>query len=290
MKRINIIGCGRAAGSLAGLWVLADSVQIGCIMNRYESSTQRAVEKLGAGRAVTRIADMAPADYWLIGTSDHQIDKAAAALARERDDLGGGLVFHLAGRFGVDILQALQGSGAKRAALHPVRSLTHRKVPLEVFEGTACVAEGNEAALAMLQPLVSSIGGNWLPVDRIDRGLYHAAVAMVSNVTKAVAWKAQTWQVQAGLPEDTASAVTNQLLNSTVDDLFRAGARQSITGPVVRGDTRTIEAHLAAVQDSYPEDIDIYRILARTVFDLALDRGDLDAETQQRFRELLKKV
>lgn len=290
MKTINIIGCGRAAGSLARLWIQADAVEVGCIFNRSASSTQRAVERVGAGRAVDGIGAMTPADYWLIGTSDHQIESAAMALAREREDLRGSLVFHLAGRYGVDVLQVLGESQAELAALHPVRSLTHRSLPLDVFSGTACVAEGGDSALALLQPLIASIGGNWLPVEKIDRGLYHAAVAMVSNVTKAVAWKAQTWQAQAGLPEETAAAVTYELLNSTVDDLFRAGARQSITGPIVRGDTRTIEAHLAAVQSSHPEDIDIYRILARTVFDLALDRGDLDPQTQRRFRKLLKKA
>jgi predicted short-subunit dehydrogenase-like oxidoreductase (DUF2520 family) len=82
--------------------------------------------------------------------------------------------------------------------------------------------------------------------------------------------------------------VTNELLNSTVEDLFRSGARQSITGPVVRGDTRTIEAHLEAVRSTHPGDLDIYRILARTVFDLALNRGDLDEPTRKRFRDLLQ--
>ena len=224
----------------------------------------------------------------MIGTSDHQIMQAAGMLADSGLQLQGCLVFHLAGRFGVDVLAPLEGSGAQLAALHPVRSLTHEHLELEDFAGTACVAEGDESALEMLQPLVAAMRGSWLPVNEIDRGLYHAAVAMTSNVTKAVTWKAQRWLVRAGLPEETAVAVTNQLLNSTVEDLFRSGARQSITGPVVRGDTRTIEAHLEAVRSTHPGDLDIYRILARTVFDLALNRGDLDEPTQKRFRELLR--
>ena len=88
------------------------------------------------------------------------------------------------------------------------------------------------------------------------------------------------------MPAVTAATVTHELLNSTMEDLFRSGARKSITGPVVRGDTSTIEAHLAALKSAYPEDVDVYRILARTVLELAQERGDLDEQTLQRFQDL----
>ena len=125
-----------------------------------------------------------------------------------------------------------------------------------------------------------------MPVNAIDRGLYHASVSIVSNITKSVARKAQKWQQKAGLSAETAASVTHQLLHSTMEDLTRAGARQTITGPVVRGDSSTIEAHLDAIRESHPEDIDVYRVLARTVLELAQERGDLDEETLQRFQLL----
>jgi len=289
LKTINIIGCGRAAGSLARLWNQAETVAIGDVLNRSRDSTVSAVRKVGAGRAAEGIPGMEPADFWLIGANDSQIQKLAADLAEARDDLEGALVFHLAGRFGLDVLKPLERSGAQLAALHPVRSLTDAQISVDDFAGTACVAEGPSRALDLLKPLITSIGGSWLPVSAIDRGLYHASVSIVSNITKSVAWKAQKWQQKAGLPAETAAAVTHQLLQSTMEDLTRAGARQTITGPVVRGDTSTIEAHMEALRASHPEDIDVYRVLARTVLELAQERGDLDEETLQRFIVLFRK-
>ena len=285
--RINIIGCGRAAGSLARLWLQAGALRLGEVLNRDPLSARRAVAELGAGVAVASLDAMQPADFWLIGTGDDQVAGVASALAESGPAREGALVFHLAGRFGLDVLAPLVARGALLAALHPVRSLTRERLSLDDFAGTACVAEGSTEALARLQPLVVSIGGHWLPVSDIDRGLYHASVSIISNVTKAVAWKAQAWLEHAGLPADTAAAVSHQLLQSTMEDLFRSGARQSITGPVVRGDTRTVEAHLEALRTSHPGDVDVYRVLARTVLDLARERGDLDAATLQRFEALL---
>jgi len=286
LKRINIIGCGRAAGSLARLWKQAESVAIGDVLNSSWQSSQRAAGKVGAGRAVKQVAAIGTADYWLIGANDDQIQNIAARLYEVIPGLEGSLVFHLAGRFGLDVLEPLAESGARLAALHPVRSLTDAQITLDDFAGTACVAEGSDQALALLRPLITSIGGSWLPVNAIDRGLYHASVSIVSNITKSVAWKAQKWQQKAGLSAETAASVTHQLLHSTMEDLTRAGARQTITGPVVRGDSSTIEAHMDAIRASHPEDIDVYRVLARTVLELAQERGDLDEETLQRFQLL----
>ena len=286
-QKINIIGCGRAAGSLARLWLEDGRFSIGDVMNRSEARSLEAVRSIGAGTAMSCLEQMEPADFWLIGTNDDQVEVVAQALAARNSVLRGSLVFHLAGRFGLDVLSPLDQPGIHLAALHPVRSLTDAALSLEGFSGTACVAEGAVEALALLKPLVTSIGGTWLPVSAIDRGLYHASVSIISNVTKAVAWKAQKWQQRAGLPAETATAVTHQLLASTMEDLFRSGARQSITGPVVRGDTSTIEAHIAAIRAAHPEDVDVYRILARTVLELAQERGDLDAGTLGRFKVLL---
>jgi len=284
---VNIIGCGRAAGSLARLWAESGKLQVGCVLNRSEASSRKAVQAIGQGTAVTCLEDMNPADFWLIGTNDDAIAGVAQALAGFEGVAQESLVFHLAGRFGLDVLHPLVRKGIRVAALHPVRSLTGSELSLGGFAGTACVAEGSLAALEKLKPLVTSIGGTWLPVSAIDRGLYHASVSIISNITKAVAWKAQKWQHSAGLPEETAKTVTHQLLHSTMEDLFRSGARQSITGPVVRGDTSTISAHLDAIRATHPEDVEIYCILARTVLELAQERGDLDDQTLLKFKLLL---
>ena len=287
MERINIIGCGRAASSLGRLWQDIGKVQIGGILNRSEASAERAVKAVGAGQALNTYQQFEPARYWLIGTSDGQIEAAARALSLACPDMTGSTVFHLCGRHSVNILTPLQDKGSQIAAVHPVRSLTDKRLSLEGFAGTACVAEGNIPALHAVQGLFEAIGGIWMPVRNIDRGLYHAAVSIISNVTKAVAWKAQNWLVDSGLDENMAADVTHKLLTSTREDVSRSGAKQSITGPVVRGDTSTVEAHLHSLKKVHPEDVEVYRVLALTVLDLARERGDLDAQILQRFELLL---
>jgi predicted short-subunit dehydrogenase-like oxidoreductase (DUF2520 family) len=287
VNSLNIIGCGRAAGSLARLWEQGGSVRVGGILNRSLQSSRKATQALGSGTAIVSYEKFEPAECWLIGTSDEQIAAVALELSRARSDLEGCVVFHLCGRHGTEILTPLAALGCHTAAVHPVRSLTHEEISSAEFSGTTCIAEGSKPALDVLGPMFSSIGGAWLPVKNIDRGLYHAALSIISNVTKGVIWKAQNWLESAGLEPEMAADLSHRLLAITMEDLARAGAMHSITGPIVRGDTSTVQAHIQALEDGHPGDVEIYRVLARTVLELAMERGDLDEGALERFELLL---
>jgi predicted short-subunit dehydrogenase-like oxidoreductase (DUF2520 family) len=286
--RMNIIGCGRAAGSLARLWVDTNDVSIGGVMNRTAASSRAAVADLGQGSVLQSFDEFEPAGFWLIGVNDDEIETVARNLSRSNLDLGGQVVFHLCGRFGPAILDSLANRGALIAAIHPVRSLTHEELSLEQFEGTPCIAEGDDQALSRLQPLYQSIGANWMATRHINRGLYHASLSIISNITKGIGWKTRSWLQDAGLDEDMAAQISIELLGSTLSDLRNYGPSKSITGPIVRGDTQTIEAHLAALAAAHPKDVDIYCVLARTVLELAHERGDLRPETLERLSSILE--
>ncbi|HKJ17311.1 MAG TPA: DUF2520 domain-containing protein [Xanthomonadales bacterium] len=287
MLVLNIIGCGRAGGSVASALARTGLVTIGQVLNRSPSSTHRAVARLGAGDAVETIGAFSRPDVWLIATPDDSIGLMAQELAARRPGLSGQAVFHLSGRYGPGVLATAGDRGAETAAVHPVRSMPVHSTDVDQFRDTICIAEGSDAALRALRSPFEASGACWKEVKDLNRGLYHAALAIVSNVTKGVVWKAQKWLEQAGLEPEVAAQASHSLLSITAADLNREGARQSITGPVVRGDTSTVEAHLGALQSLGAHDTDVYRILALTVLDLANERGNLDDQTLRRFDELL---
>lgn len=285
--RLNIIGCGGAGGTVAAMLAHTGLIEIGQILNRSLESAEKAARALGAGTAVTGVGAFDSAELWLISTPDGEIANCAEALASARGDLEGKVVFHLSGRFGPGVLDAVAGQGGLTAAVHPVRSMPRISTHPAEFEGTVCVAEGSPAALAALEPAFAAAGAGWCEVAGLERGLYHAALSIISNVTKGVIWKSQHWLEAAGLAPDDAAEISHSLLSITTEDLFHYGVRHSITGPIVRGDTSTVESHLEALAQQGDHDAEIYRVLARTVLELANERGDLDDATLRRFEELL---
>ena len=262
-------------------------VEVGQVLNSSRSSAEHAISALGTGEAISDPSEFTAADLWLISTSDAAVEPAAQRLIEHGSPLNGSVVFHLSGRFGPEVLAEAEEAGAQTASVHPVRSMPELSTDSADFRGTICVAEGSRAALDALGPVFSAAGAGWREVAGLERGLYHAALAIVSNVTKGVIWKAENWLEAAGLDADSAAEVSHSLLAITTADVSRAGVRHTITGPVVRGDSSTVEAHLESLARIGEHDADVYRILARTVLDLANERGDLDDEVFRRFEILL---
>ena len=94
------------------------------------------------------------------------------------------------------------------------------------------------------------------------RARYHAAAAVAANHTVALMAHLEELALAAGLSLDDYLP----LVRNAVDDVARAGARASLTGPASRGDSQTIDAHLVAIPT---EEQAIYVALANKAFVLS---------------------
>jgi len=63
------------------------------------------------------------------------------------------------------------------------------------------------------------------------------------------------------------------LVRATLENLSRLGVAASVTGPVVRGDTHTVESHLVALSERLPGLLPIYTALAGGSLPLAAQLG-----------------
>jgi predicted short-subunit dehydrogenase-like oxidoreductase (DUF2520 family) len=59
------------------------------------------------------------------------------------------------------------------------------------------------------------------------------------------------------------------LLRATLDNVVEKGPAKAITGPVVRGDMKTVRKHIAALKDNDERIVEAYRSMARMTAALA---------------------
>jgi predicted short-subunit dehydrogenase-like oxidoreductase (DUF2520 family) len=76
------------------------------------------------------------------------------------------------------------------------------------------------------------------------------------------------------------------LLSAALDNALRLGDA-ALTGPVARGDTDTVAAHIGALRAAAPEALPAYLALARLTADRALSAGTLSAPDAQRLLGVL---
>jgi predicted short-subunit dehydrogenase-like oxidoreductase (DUF2520 family) len=140
----------------------------------------------------------------------------------------------------------------RRFSVHPLQTFTRTRGAEQIDGAWAAVTgETGEARSA----------GGWFartlgltPFDLADdrRVLYHAGAVFASNYLVTLHRAASRALEAAGAPPEALVP----LMRRTIENGF------DLTGPIARGDWRTVEAHLAALAVELPDLEPVYRALA----------------------------
>lgn len=161
------------------------------------------------------------------------------------------------------------------------------EVALASLPGTTITIVGDAPLVAQLDAMARALGGRPLPLPPGNRALYHASAPFVGPFTIALLREAsRLWQT-FGVSEADALAALLPFLRGTIASIERAGLAGGMGGPVSRGDSGTIARHLAALAETMPDVLPLYRALSLRTIPLAIERGSLTEAQATVIRDLL---
>jgi predicted short-subunit dehydrogenase-like oxidoreductase (DUF2520 family) len=117
-----------------------------------------------------------------------------------------------------------------------------------------------------------------------DRALYHTALAHGANHLVTLVTEVMQLLRQAGA--DDPSAVLRPLLTAALENALAYGDA-ALTGPIVRGDLKTVAAHLHTLSASSRETLESYVVLARATANHAVADGRLEPRRAAALVEIL---
>jgi len=287
MKTMNLIGCGAVGQTLGRLFHEAQVFEVQDILTTSLERARQAAGFVGAGRPVSGYDQMRRADLFLIGVPDDGIAGCAADLAASGLVLDEAVVCHLSGALSSSVLDPITRAGGLVASVHPVNSFADPQVSVHSFVGTWCGIEGAPGAIDLLTPAFSAIGGRVFSVDPRFKSIYHAGAVLVCNYLTALMETGMRAYEKGGLDRETAFEVMEPLVRGTVDNIFRVGTVQALTGPIARGDGATVARQLDALDEWDGQTAGIYRALGRVALELSRARGNASEESLKRIEELL---
>ena len=123
-----------------------------------------------------------------------------------------------------------------------------------------------------VQSLVDDLGGIAMFVAEDKRVLYHAGLAHGANHLVTLVNQAMDILVEAGA--ESPATVLKPLLEAALDNALTKGS-EALTGPIVRGDVRTVQAHLDDLATSAPASIPAYVAMAKASANKAMLDGRL---------------
>ena len=276
MKTLNIIGGGRAGRTLARVFALKGVFSIGDLLDRSPEAGAEAVVFIGSGRTVVALAGMRGADVWMLTPPDDQIIACGKELAASGLLKAGNVVFQCSGAMSSRDLAAAIGGGIAVASVHPLKSFADPALAAQTFDGTYCAAEGDAAALAVLKPAFEVCGARVAEIDPAFKTIYHAASVIVCNYLTALLETGIRSYEKAGFKRDDALHVMEPLVRETLDNIFRLGTVDALTGPIARGDQAVVARQVEALAAWDPRVAAIYKELGMVAVELARAQGEAD--------------
>ena len=279
--RITIVGAGKLASTLAPALTRA-GYPIDAILARDGAVSLRRAKHLAKQvGAIALTANRAPlrSDIVWLCVPDSQITRAATALAT-KGVWKGRVVLHSSGALTSDELAALRRRGAAVASIHPLMSFVLRAQPS--LAGVPFAIEGDSHALRVARAIVKDLGGQSFAIRKKDKAAYHAWGTFASPLLTALLATTERVAAAAGIDQKAARSRMLPILKQTLSNYALLGAPGAFSGPVIRGDSDTVQKHLRNLQ-RIPVARDVYVALARAALEY------LPSANKMRIRKVLSK-
>ena len=277
MKRCNVIGAGRVGQTIGQLWTAVDAVQVQDVKTRNLASAQAACAFMGAGEPVEHIAQMRPAELWMLAVPDAQIAGVAQALADAGTPVA--QVFHCSGALVSDVLAPLQARGWHTASAHCILSFASAQTAVAQFAGTPCALEGDAQTTSSLHDVMSAIGARCFDLQAHNKVLYHAAAVFATNYLPVLQHLAEAAWTDSGVPADLLPGLRQTLMANAVANIQALGPHAALTGPAARRDVAAVARQQAVVAAWDPQAGAAYGALSALALRMANETSQNAANT-----------
>ncbi len=271
-RTIGFIGVGVLAKGLA-LALAQLGYPVTGAFSRNPASAQGLARRLPRCRVFGSAQELARhADLVFITTPDDAIGPVAASVTWRP---GQGVV-HCSGALSLEVLRPAAEQGASVGGFHPFQTLAGLDDLAEAaarLRGVSFAVAGQGWVPEHLARMAAGLGGRTISIADADRPLYHASAILACGFLAALLQCAASLWHEMGFPATEAMDALQPLAQATLNNVARHGVVASVTGPVVRGDVATVQAHLEALSQRLPELVPLYSVLTRASLSIAQGRG-----------------
>jgi predicted short-subunit dehydrogenase-like oxidoreductase (DUF2520 family) len=280
---LGFVGIGKVGQTLARL-LHQQGYSISALWNRHPEAAADLAERVQSQVVESPSSVVRQAAITFLTVSDAALPGLASTLVLE--GLSDRAVIHTSGALDMNVLSALAASGAMIGSLHPAYPFAAVESAVAGLPGAAFALEASHSRLyGLLCQVVSDLRGHVIRIKPGDKALYHAALVLASNYGVTLYALAEKILQHVDASSGASHAALDSLLTGMLHNLRTRSPAAVLTGPLVRGDVETVEAHLQALQHYDSALYDLYRQLGLLTLPLAEARGTEVASLRRLLQE-----
>jgi predicted short-subunit dehydrogenase-like oxidoreductase (DUF2520 family) len=282
--KIGIIGAGKV-GIVLGRTLMDKGYPVMAVASRRKESLEIAKRYMGEGPLYTpdnmKVVELC--DVIAVTTQDREIHKVAEEIQATSVSIEGKTFFHTSGAHKASELTPLDTHGAHLGSLHPLQSFPDVDTGLAALPSTHIFIEGDEGALRNLQVIAQVVGFDSVVIKSENKVLYHLAAVFVCNLLTALFYSGQ--QIMDKIDIDLKPFYP--IIHATLHNIETKGPLAALTGPVIRGDSGTVAAHLEAMKGMSQQE-SVYKVLSLVALEMSEKRDILTEEQKAALKALIE--
>ena len=224
-------------------------------------------------------------DVIIICVQDKNILNVVDEIRKLKVSLKGKIFFHTSGVLTSEIFCKLNNISA--GSFHPAQTFYKKELNINLFENIYVAIEGDKEYLLFANKLAKSLGAKPFVIDKSQKILYHLLCVFSSNYILSYFSLVKKIAKRASIEENRWYKIIEPLLHTTLSNIEKNHIEDSMTGPIVRYELGTIEAHLKSIK-SDKELLSLYKLLGIKTSDIAMNIGSITKRQKDKINQLLK--
>jgi predicted short-subunit dehydrogenase-like oxidoreductase (DUF2520 family) len=166
-------------------------------------------------------------------------------------------IIHCSGAFSSSVFEK---QGLIGATMHPAIRIGADTN----FQDVLFAVEGSEQAKKIIDDIFTLIGGKSFQISTEDKAKYHLASVIASNFTSMLLNQSYNLFQECNISSQSAKALTEQLLHSSLPIAFSKDFSSLCTGPAARRDSGTMNLHKSLI-DGDQTFLECYESLSKLI-------------------------
>lgn len=244
MIQLVLLGSGNVATHLYRAFSASQKVQVKQVYNRSFNNLDSFDTNV-----TTEISELVDADFYLLALKDDVIPEIAEKLQSKQ-----ALIAHTSGSVGLDAL----GKCKRKGVFYPLQTFSKEK-QLDYSEIPFCLEANSSEDLELLKQMAAEISGKAYEISSEQRKKIHLSAVFVCNFVNYMYNIGEKICRENDIPFE----ILQPLIMETAKKIQDASPSEVQTGPAIRNDKSTIQAHLEQLKD--PQNKQIYKLLTQAI-------------------------
>ncbi len=259
--RIGFIGAGKVGFSLGKYFAEHDLHVSGYYSRNLDSSKEAAV--FTNSKYYECLKDIIKeSDTLFLTVTDSAVSEVYSEILKY--DLRGKIIAHCSGAMTSEVFSGISQRGALGCSVHPICAVNSKVTGYQDLSQAYFTIEGEEEG--KLFALLEQCGNKVEGLSAECKISYHCAAVFASNLVIALYEQAADMLKECGLSKEFSGKALMPLFFQNCMNIVKKGTEESLTGPIERGDEKTVKKHLSVLLEDKKI---LYGLLSKELLSIA---------------------